>query len=238
MSKVLVFDIETAPCMSYIWGLYQEVNSTNFIQKDWYVICWSAKWLGEKKIFNASSRTENDYQCVKALWKLIDEADVLIAHNGDRFDVKKINARFIIHGMKAPSTYRTIDTLKAARANFKFTSNRLTDIGQYLKVGKKMDTGGFDLWKGCMKGELKSIRKMQKYCDQDVKLLEKVYLKLRPYMKTHPNIALMQNRCGCANCGSIKVQYRGYQYTNTSKYRRYQCTACGSWGRSKKKVAL
>ena len=178
--KILFFDIETAPCKAYIWSLWQEVTSADFIEQDWYILCWSAKWLGEKKILHDflpnhalyKKDPTNDKEILETLWKLLDEADIVVAHNGEKFDKRKVNTRFIINGMKPPSPYRMIDTRIAAKRYFAFTSNRLNDLGKFLHLGKKVDTGGFSLWKQCLAGDLNAWKRMVKYCDGDITLLE------------------------------------------------------------------
>lgn len=237
--KILLFDIETAPCVSHIWGLWQELKSTKMIIKDWYVLCWCAKWIDGSKIFSSALPDHKSYkhhpECDKAvmqdLWDLLDEADMAIAHNGIKFDRRKVNARFIINNIPPPSPYKMIDTLRIARSQFAFTSNRLDDLGRYLGVGKKVDTGGFNLWIECMQGDKKSWKKMVDYCANDVRLLERVYLKLRPYMPNHPSVALdSTNDVLCCNkCGSKNIIKRGFTYATMGKYQRYQCNECGGW---------
>lgn len=227
--KVLLLDIETTPCLAYIWSLWKEVGSTKMVERDWNILCWCAKWLGSKEIMSGKADKTNDFNCLVELHKLLDEADIVIAQNGDNFDIKKINTRLVMHGFKPPSEFRTIDTLKIARKHFKFTSNRLDDLGQYLGVGKKMDTGGFTLWRDCINGVKGAIEKMVKYCKKDVILLEKVYLKLRPYVKNHPNMGVLKNGVACPKCGSRKVQYRGWNITSKQRKRRLHCRSCGGW---------
>jgi len=235
MSKVLLFDLETAPNIAYIWKLWQEVTNMTMVKSNWYVLCWSAKWLGDKEIISEGlySSSQDDKNIMTKLWKLFDEADIVIAHNAVRFDCRKANARFLFHGMNPPSPYKIVDTLKEARNHFSLMSNRLNDLGVFLNVGKKIKTGGFELWEMCMRGERKAWDKMVKYCKQDVRLLEKVYLKLRPYMKKHPNVDIDKN---CPKCGSNKIHYCGYATTNACKYRRFQCQSCGGWGRDRKNI--
>lgn len=239
--KVLLVDIETAPNKAYMWGMWQELRSTDFIVNDWFIMCWCAKWLGEKKMHSASvhksstykTNPEDDKEVLMKIHKLLDEADIVIAHNGVKFDCKKIKTRFILNGIKPPSPYRVIDTLTAARSTFAFTSNRLDDLGKFLNVGKKMKTGGFKLWKDCLDGVESAWEKMVSYCAKDVVLLEKVYLKIRPYLKQHPNsgVYLDHDRATCPTCSSEKIWYSGYAYTQGGKYRRFQCTSCGKWAR-------
>jgi len=238
MSNILLFDIETAPVIAYTWGLYNEVTSMKMVKSDWYCLCWGAKWLGDKKFMSAGlpdfklykKEPENDLEVMTALWQLVDKADILIAHNAIKFDIRKMNARFLQHNLSPPSPYKVVDTLKASRRFFKCTSNRLGDLGEFLGVGSKTPTGGFDLWKGCLAGDEKCWSHMVKYCLQDVRLLEKVYLKLRPYISNHPNVNTENTEDqACSKCGNQTFIKRGFAYTTAGKYQRYQCTKCLGW---------
>jgi DNA polymerase elongation subunit (family B) len=227
--KILLLDIETSPCLAYVWSLWKEVGSTNMVERDWIVLCWSAKWLGSKEVMSDHAIKLDDSACIKSLHRLLDEADIVIAHNGDNFDIKKINTRFLLNGLNPPSQFRTIDTLKQARKHFKFTSNRLDDLGQYLGVGRKKKTGGFQLWRDCIQGVKGAIEKMVRYCCGDVTLLEKVYLKMRPFIATHPNVGALKEGVACTKCGSSRVHARGWAVTNKGRKKRYQCQSCGGW---------
>ena len=231
--KILFFDIETAPNKAYTWGLWKELKSTDMIASNWYILCWAAKWLGSKEVISAGmySAGEDDKKVMQKLWTVLDEADIIVAHNAVKFDCKKANTRFIAHGMPPPSPSLVIDTLKVARNKFAFTSNRLNDLSKFFNLGQKSSTGGFELWTKCMEGDLKAWSKMVRYCKHDVTLLEKVYLKLRPYMSKHPNISVIKDKPVCPKCGSSKIHYRGYAITCARKYKRFQCRACGGWGR-------
>lgn len=236
--KILFFDLETAPNTAYIWGLWMETRSMDFVTDNWYVLCWAAKWIDSKHVISASlkNKKENDKEIVKKLWKLLDKADIVIAHNALKFDHKRINTRFIVHGILPPSPYKIVDTLRDARRHFDFASNRLGDLGKFLNVGQKVPTGGFELWKQCMAGEPHAWKKMIRYCRQDVKLLEKVYFKLRPYINNHPNIGSLTNEACCPKCGSNNIWYRGYAITAAGRYRRFQCKDCGGWGKDSQKI--
>ena len=155
----------------------------------------------------------------------------MVAHNAVKFDCRRLNTRFIANGMTPPSPYRVVDTLKQAKNVFFFTSNRLNDLGQFFNLGKKVDTGGFELWKNCMKGDKVAWDKMMRYCKQDVRLLERVYKKLLPFMKNHPNIGVYSEEASCTRCGSKQIVHRGYAYTNSGQFKRYVCKSCGGWGR-------
>ena len=236
--KVLLVDIETAPDLGYTWGKWEQ-NVIEF-KEDWYILCFVAKWLDSPKLmvhkqpdFPVFKKDKtNDLGVIKALWKLFDEADVIIAHNGNAFDIKKANARFLVHGMNPPSPYKTIDTKLVAKRYFKFDSNSLDELGRYLKLGRKVQHKGFALWLECMAGNLKSWAEMIRYNKQDVILLEKVYLKLRGWMTNHPNYNFVdQTIRNCPNCGKHTLQARGSVKTITSEYKRYYCTNCGAWSR-------
>lgn len=241
--KILLFDIETSPILANVWSLWSEVRDFKFVDVDWHVMSWSAKWLNDKKIMVKAlpdyplykRDPDNDKELLKNIWALLDEADIVVGHNAQKFDCKKLNARFIANGMPPPSPYKIVDTLLVAKRYFSFTSNRLDTIGRILGLGEKIDTGGFDLWKKCLEGDKKAWKKMCEYNKQDVILLEKVYLKLRPYMQNHPNINISESidtaRCPC--CGSEDLVRRGYAYTNMGKFARVCCNKCSKWSRVK-----
>ncbi len=236
-TRILFFDIETMANLAWVWGKYEQ-NVIDY-EMEWYMLCFAWKWLGESQThvlglpdFSGYKKDpENDRKLVLELWKLFNEADIIIAHNGDEFDIKKANARFIYHGLTPPAGYRTVDTKKVAKRYFKFNSNKLDDLGNLLGLGRKIDTGGFELWKGCALGDMPSWNKMMKYNKQDIVLLEKVYFKLLPWMTAHPNLNLTEGTlCNCPNCSSHKIQSRGTMPVGrTSIRRRYQCQDCGSW---------
>jgi DNA polymerase elongation subunit (family B) len=234
--KIGLFDIETAPTLGYFWGKLWE---TNIIKVDvpWYMLCFSYKWLGKGRVYTHSLREyphykknlQDDGRLIKELHKFFDEADIIIGHNGDRFDIRKSNARFIKHGLKPPSPSTSIDTLKIARKHFQFDSNKLNDLGIYLGVGHKIVTTGFDLWERCMRGEEKAWEKIEAYNRRDVLLLERVYNKLKPYTTTHPNLEIFDERGCCPVCRSLHVERAGTRVTRLRKYTRYKCSDCGHW---------
>jgi hypothetical protein len=167
---------------------------------------------------------------------VLDSADIVIAHNGDKFDIKKSHTRIIKHKISLPSTFSQVDTLKMARAKFSFTSNRLDDLGEFLGLGRKVKHEGFGLWEKCQEGNKTAWAKMRKYNKQDVVLLEKVYLALRPWA-AHPNTALMSgNERACPRCGSERLKSKGWHHNKTISYRRLLCLGCGGYVRSNEKA--
>ena len=233
-AKILFLDIETAPSLGWVWAKWQ-TNVIDF-KSDWYILSIAWKWATDDTVsvlglddFPSYKRDpENDKALIKKIWALLDEADIVIAHNGDGFDLPKINTRFLTHKLAPPTPYKTVDTLKIARKVFMFDSNKLDDLGRYLGVGRKLPHTGFHLWKGCMSGDPASWKTMKEYNGHDVELLEKVYYLVRAWDKNHPNVN-QGELDSCPKCGSSKLQKRGFAYTLLRKKQRYQCQNCRGW---------
>lgn len=234
--KILLFDIETAPILGSVWSLFDQDIALNQIERDWFILSFSAKWLGEKKVIYKDQRAEkdveNDSKLLKEIWKLLDECDVVITQNGNKFDIKKLNARFILNGMKPPSSYRKIDTLLIARKSFAFTSNKLEYMTDKLctKYKKLVDKKfpGFTLWKECIKGNQKAWKEMERYNKLDVLSLEELYLKLAPWAEGLPNFNAYNDSTDClCSCGSKVLNKNGFCYTSLGRYQRYSCGSCG-----------
>lgn len=241
--KILVFDIETAPILAYVWGLWENNVGLNQIHTDWYVLSWAAKWLDDpaSKIMCQSQRhaddMEDDRDILQGIWDLLDAADIVVTQNGKAFDQKKLNARFIIHGMQPPASYKHIDTCVLAKRHFKFTSNKLDYMTKALSTRHTKSAhskfSGFDLWKQCLLGNQDAWSEMEKYNKKDVLALQDLYKKLAPW-DTTLNFSLyyadMQHHC---KCGSKSLKLNGYAYTNIGKYQRYKCKVCGAESRDR-----
>lgn len=204
-----------------------------------YMLSFSYKMLGDNKVHcyclpdfpGYKKNKQDDSKLLEQLWRMMDESDIIVAHNGDKFDIKKTNARFIINGMGPPSPCKSIDTLKIARASFGFDSNKLNDLAKYLNIGGKIPHTGMHLWLGCMNGDPASWKVMRKYNKHDVELLEQVYLKLRPWAKNHPNLNSYSHSIACPTCQSLNTQRRGLDKTLKRTYQRIHCQDCGAWFR-------
>jgi hypothetical protein len=228
--KILLLDIETAPNLAYVWGIWEQNVGLNQLIKSDYMLCWSAKWLDSDTMHYASRQSDTAKQMLTPLHKLLDEADAVVHYNGRKFDIPWINREFVLQGMSPPAPYKQIDLLQTVKATFRFASNKLDYISKALGLGEKADTGGFELWLGCIKNDAKSWAKMQTYNIQDVLLLEKLYYKLRPWIKGHTNYSMYNTgQLVCPHCGSTRVHKRGFAFTLASKYQRYQCASCKTW---------
>lgn len=236
MNKVLLIDIETSPNLGWVWGKWEQ-NVIDY-EREWHVMCFSAKWLDGTQITKAlpdypgyKAGSQDDKKLIQEIWDLVNEAEIVIAHNGDQFDIRKINARFNFHKMSPPAPYRTVDTKKVAKRYFAFNSNKLDDLGQHLGLGRKVKHDGFEMWQACMQGDLRAWAKMKLYNKQDITLLERVYKHFLPWIKNHPNLGTYSDKTVCPKCGSSKLQQRGYQFNQSTKYKRLQCQGCGGWSR-------
>jgi len=231
--KILLLDIETSPNTAYVWGLFkQHINVHQLIDSS-YTLCWAAKWYGEKELFFASKQ-HGMKTMLKEIHKLLTEADVVVHYNGTKFDIPILNKEFILYGMSPPAPFKQVDLLKISRNQFKFPSNRLDFVAERLGLGNKIPTE-HSLWVGCMENNEESWKMMEKYNKHDIVLLERVYDRFLPWIKSHPNNNVyQQDSMGCPNCGSTKFQRRGYSFAQALKYQRYQCTGCGNWFKASK----
>jgi hypothetical protein len=158
-------------------------------------------------------------------------------HNCEKFDVPKLNSRFIINGLQPPLPYQTIDTLKHIRRQFGFTSNKLEYVQKLLNLKRKTDTGGMGLWIRCMQGEEAALTEMETYNVNDVRILEETYLHIRAWIKPHPNMGLFildetQSRCPACGSADLKAEGKTYQ-TSVNAFELYRCGNCGSSGRKR-----
>lgn len=227
--KMLFIDIETSPNIVYSWCVGRKINLTpdNIIQER-QIICICYKWADEKKVQSIDwGKKQNDKQLLKDISKVLLEADIVIAQNGDRYDLRFINGRLAYHGLPPVGELSTIDTLKQSRKAFFINSHKLDYMGQFFGLGRKLETG-FGLWKDVMQGDEKALADMIKYCKQDVLLLEKVYQHITPYAPQKLRIGeLMDNgKLSCPACGSTNGWFNGYRIHGAKKYRRRICHDC------------
>lgn len=244
LPKILVLDIETAPLRGFAWSRWKQNINLNQTISDWYILTWSAKWLYESKMRSAQLTPEevvkeDDKRIMLKMWDLLNEADIIIAHNGDSFDMPRLNAAFLKHNIIPPSPYKQIDTKKIAAKQFGFSSNKLDALAIMFNIPVKLGTD-MSLWTRCMSGEQKALTEMGIYNDHDVEILEEVYLILRPWIKSHPNAGLyMQTEDPvCPYCGNKDVSLieNHYSYTNTSKFELYRCNSCSGISRKRKSI--
>lgn len=241
--KILVFDIETSPINAMVWGIWDQRIPLNMIEQDWTVLAWAAKWLGDdpsKTVYYDTFFQKNqrdDKKILKHIWKMLDEADYVVGHNSDSFDVKKLNARFIMHGMKPPSSYKRFDTKKLAKKHFSFTSNKLEYITNNLCTKyKKLSHASFPgnaLWIEFLKGNPAAQAEMQEYNLYDVLSLEEAFLKILPWESANLFDTYHDADINICTCGSIDFKKKGFAHTSTGKFQKLVCKNCGAESRSK-----
>ena len=228
--KKLYLDIETAPNIVYTWGLFNQNVSIDKIIQSGHTLCWAAKWDDQEDVFFSSVFDDGEDVMVNQIWQLLNEADAVVHYNGRRFDMPILNKEFIKHGLEPPVPYQQIDLLETARSRFKFTSNKLDYVSQFLGLESKLQHKGMSLWTGCMDGDPEAWAIMREYNIQDVRLLPKLYHTLLPWINNHPNVSLYKDdeEIRCTNCGSVHIKKNGIEHLKTQSYQRYKCTECGT----------
>jgi predicted RNA-binding Zn-ribbon protein involved in translation (DUF1610 family) len=235
--NILFLDIESSPNTAHVWGLFKQNIGINQLLDSSYVLCWAAKWYGEKEIHFDSVYQSSSRKMLRGIHKLLEKAEAVVHYNGTRFDIPTLNKEFVLHGMKPPAPYNQIDLLKVARNKFRFPSNRLDYVADALGEGKKTPGIGHELWIRCMNNDPDAWEMMEEYNKNDVILLERVYERFKPWIKGHANFSLFRENLVCPNCASEVVTKRGFAYTSTQKYQRYVCGECGNWFRGGKSLA-
>jgi DNA polymerase elongation subunit (family B) len=241
--KILIMDIETSPLVVFSWQIYETKILPENVIYDWFMISYSAKWLFENDITSEVLVSDeavhrNDERIILSMWKLLDEADLVITFNGDHFDIKKLNTRFLKYNLPPPSFYRSIDLYKVAKDNFAMTSNKLSFVNNFLGIDDKTHTG-FELWKRCYEGEDAALKEMETYNINDSRITEMLYLKILPWIKNHPNLGLYieENVSVCPKCGSRNIIWDNkYYYTQLAKYDTFRCGDCHAIGKSRKNL--
>ena len=229
--KILFLDIETSPTTAYVWGLWQQNVGLNQIIDSGAVLCWAAKWAGQEGVKFSSTYKTGTKKMLEGVHKLLEEADIVVHYNGSRYDIPILNREFVSSGMSPPAPYKQIDLLKVARNRFRFISNKLDYVANALGLGQKIRHKGFELWIECMKNDPEAWKAMKEYNIQDVLLLEKLYDKFKPWIKTSVHIEGLV----CPACGGSHYQSRGTYRSKLLVYQRFQCK-CGKWFRSNKTI--
>ena len=242
MLKVLTYDIETMFDTAAVWGAWKQNVSPAHVLSEGRVVTYAAKFLHEDHVWYDSAfdlDDKSEKSLLKSFAKLVRKADIVVAHNGDNFDMKWLRTQMVRHGLKPIAPVKQVDTLKIAKQLFRFRHNRLDFVAKQLGCTPKSAHANFPghkLWDEVYKGNPAACKEMLDYNIQDVLTLEEVYLKLRPWTKGGaPNVSLDKDRSvpTCPKCGGKHLHKRGFAYTGVSKFQRYQCTDCGGWSRGR-----
>ena len=234
-AKILLFDVETALMELWAFAIRQQYIQHTQIKEEWFVLSWAAKWLFNDEIMSdvvtpEESLAKDDSRILKGIHDLFEEANIVIAHNANHFDIRKLNYRFIVHGFFKPSPYAVVDTLRQAQKHFAASSHKLDHLQRTFGLSKK-DPTNLSLWIACCKGDQDALDYMAKYNVSDVKALEGLYLFLRPWLTSHPNVAMLMGIKGnaCGKCGSKELDWSITKYpTPAGRFKAARCMDCGS----------
>lgn len=226
-SKILVLDIETRPGVGYVWGLHGEFLSLDQLIDPGGIICVGAKWFGSKEAYCFSDWDNGHDEMIRKIYELYCQADAVVTFNGDKFDLPKLNGEFLKLRLPAPPPITSIDLRKLTK-KLGFISGKLAFLVEHLNIGRKLKHEGFELWAKVIDGNEVAQRKMSRYCVRDVVLTERLYKRVRPYIKNHPHMGTIGSHT-CGACGSSHVQKRGFYRTKSYLTQRLQCQSCGSW---------
>lgn len=235
--KILVLDIETRPALADVWGLWNENIPLPRLREATKMLCFAAKWLGKDwAIFY--SQWNNGSDMVRKAWELLDDADVVIHFNGKRFDIPHLNREIAMAGFDPPSPYQQIDLYQVVKSTFKFDSNKLAHVADQFGLTGKAEHEGYEMWLKVMNGDPAAQQAMEVYNIQDVEVTEALYRKVRPWIRSHPNLGLFVDvaRPVCPRCQGMRLQKRGTYETGMRMYQRFRCKDCGGWTKGSRAV--
>lgn len=241
--KILIFDIETLPIIAATWSVWNvNVQPVNILQ-DWSLLSYSYKWLVDEYVdgdilTSLEAQKRDDSRLTLGIWEILDEADIVIGFNSIKFDERKLNAKFLEHGLGKPSPYKSIDLYQTAKKMFANTFNGMDWVNKVAGVDRKLQNAGMSLWISCHNGDGAALDTMMEYNIVDTEITEQLYVRLLEWIPSHPNMALYydNNTPTCHKCASTNLQLSDKKhYTSASVFDLYLCTECDSYSRFKKR---
>jgi hypothetical protein len=243
LPRILILDIETSPIEAYCWTYWpnyidpmsQVIKNSKGKPKDWAILTWAAKWLFDDQVYSARVTLEEaveheDYSIMRELWQLMEEADVIVAHNGDKFDIRRINYRFAVNGFKPTSPFQSIDTMKVAKKAWGAPSYKQDYLNRDFGLKRKIETK-FELWERCVTGDQTGLDDMLEYNQGDIFGLEDLYLTVLPWIRGPVNLSMYvdNEKPYCPNClnDNLKTLSKPYR-TPAGEYEAYRCMKCGT----------
>lgn len=248
-AKILIFDIETMALVAWTWADNMYETGLVEIIKPGLVLGYSAEWLESGEV---KTRMWSDYEgykpyhtlgayivappnedraIVKDIWELLNQADIIVVQNGQAFDLRYMNSRFVYYGLPPLKPVEVVDTKRAYKKYLRLPSYSLDNISEYYGLGRKKEHEGWPLWKKCILGDPQAIKKMKLYNRHDVVLTKEIYLKIRPLIREHPNLNLiLGTELRCRNCGSKNLRREGTKHRLSGISQKFACKDCGAWG--------
>lgn len=233
MTRILCIDVETRPMESRHWGLWGQNIGISQIQKPDGLICFAAQFHGERRVHFASQWGDGERGMVKAAHRLMDEADVVMGWNSNKFDIPWLQRCIAEQKLSEPSPFKAYDLMRVVKKKFRLPSYKLDFVAGWLGVGRKLRTGGYDLWDDVLAGDDRAREKMRRYNIQDTRLTNQVYAELnaRGWASPPINASILGGHV-CPHCESERLQARGYEYRATRRYKRWKCLDCHRWSSS------
>lgn len=245
--KLLFLDIEKTQALSGHFDQWQVNLSQDHKFRESHILSHSFAWgngVVEGSVLDADElkkdvlrsfieddiTTRIDENLVYELWALLDNADVVVAYNGKRYDIKEINSAFLKYGLSPPSPYKVIDPMVIAKQKFRLPFKSMKYLAEFLGVTLKIENSGIKLWKACLLGDHKAIETMLEYNKGDIVTLRDIFYKIIAWGNDGVNMALY-NESGspsCPHCASTDLEEVSgkFVYTAESKYVLYKCNTC------------
>lgn len=235
--RVLYLDIECSPNLAYVWDVWKQNVNPNMLLETKEVLCFAYQWEGDRDIQFRSQFHDGKANMLRVLWNVLDDADVVIDYNGDRYDIPHVNTDLLIAGYSPPSPYKHVDLFKTVRRKFNFTYMSLDHVCRKLGIVTKQEKPGFETWLGCIRNEPAAWANMKYYNIGDIPPLIALHEKLRPWAIQYPNLSLHSGDRRCPRCQSTSIQFRGTVHTSAGVFKRFVCNECGSWGRMAHRIS-
>jgi hypothetical protein len=233
-----LFDVETLPMSVYEWSLFDEHNGIEQVINGSSLLSWSGKFLNDSVTYSdiltpKEAKSRNDKRVTLSCYEFLKKCDMVCGHNVVDFDSRVAATHFLRHGLP-PIKYIQIDTLKIARKEFRFDSNKLQFLNRTLGLREKIENEGFPLWRKCAEGDADALKRMNEYNIGDIAALEDLFYKFRPYIK-NIQMALYSETDGtmCPTCGSLDLKVEGSYKTPAGNWDSYRCQSCTSLSRGK-----
>lgn len=239
--KILFLDIETSPHKVWTFRIFDTKIYPDQIIEPSRTICWAAKWRGQNRILFRSEYHDSYAQMLQEIRDLLDECDVAVAYNGDRFDFKRLRQQFRLNGIPMPSDFVKVDLLKVIKREEDWPSISMDYVTGALGLARKIDNGGLRTWRECL-GEFGEERQrkawllMRRYSKHDIPPLEALFDQYEADIQNIPANTLYGPEFPvweippCPRCeDGGKPTRQGYKRTKSRRYPRFQCQACGRW---------
>ena len=232
--KILILDVEAAPATAWVWQARTEYVPMSQLLETNRIICWAAKWLDGPTMFS-SEWDHGRESMLRAVWRLLDEADIVITYNGDNYDIPFLNWEFKQMGINRYRPFKSIDLIKTVRKHFRPMYKKLDFLAQSILGERKIDNGGIQLWKDLLIDGLEPAKKlMREYNKTDVTITEDLYLDLLEWIDNHPPVKFSEDEVLCRACGSDDLIHVGWKTALLLRYPMYKCTKCNSFSRTTK----